>query len=346
MSVSESNLNRTSQYFRCVGILSEMNLKREDAEIKLKKDGQPNGTMDGERIFGSVAVKTDSGIHTFRVFAQSHKSNGEENKRWKMYCAMLDWNPQINGNGGEPTLVNLEGTVGINDYVGQDGEIRSSLQWNVGTANTKATAEEPKGTTLKATLFISAIKPEIRQEEETGRLIVTLYGADNNGACFPVNAIVGEDMADDFADCYETGMTVSFELELSVRHVGGEKQGATKKFGRAGKVAVNNGFDVQELIIVGGDDEIEEPDELTTEDENGNEVEVKTAWINPAAMKKAIKARAQMLEEKKKNPPEKGKSASDSLKAKKQAAKEKMKAGMKGQTSFEEFDDDDDEFPF
>lgn len=346
MNVSESTLQKSSQYFRCVGILSEMNLKREDAEIKLKKDGQPNGTMDGERIFGSVAVKTDNGIHTFRVFAQSHKSNGEENKRWKMYCAMLDWNPQINGNGGEPTLVNLEGTVGINDYVGQDGEIRSSLQWNVGTANTKATAEEPKGTTLKATLFISAIKPEIRQEEETGRLLVSMYGADNNGACFPVNAIVGEDMADDFADCYETGMTVPFELELSVRHVGGEKQGATKKFGRAASVAVNNGFDVQELIIVGGDDEIEELDELTTEDENGNEVEVKTAWINPAAMKKAIKARAQMLEEKKKNPPEKGKSASDSLKAKKQAAKEKMKAGMKGQTSFEEFDDDDDEFPF
>lgn len=346
MSISESTLQKSSQYFRCVGILSEMNLKREDAEIKLKKDGQPNGTMDGERIFGSVAVKTDNGIHTFRVFAQSHKSNGEENKRWKMYCAMLDWNPQINGNGGEPTLVNLEGTVGINDYVGQDGEIRSSLQWNVSTANTKATAEEPKGTTLKATLFISAIKPEMRQEEETGRLLVSMYGADNNGACFPVNAIVGEDMADDFADCYETGMTVPFELELSVRHVGGEKQGATKKFGRAASVAVNNGFDVQELIIVGGDDEIEEPDELTTEDENGNEVEVKTAWINPAAMKKAIKARAQMLEEKKKNPPEKGKSASDSLKAKKQAAKEKMKAGMKGQTSFEEFDDDDDEFPF
>ena len=345
MSVSESFLQKSSQYFRCVGILSEMNLKREDAEIKLKKDGQLNGIMDGERIFGSVAVKTDNGIHTFRVFAQSHKSNGEENKRWKMYCAMLDWNPQINGNGGEPTLVNLEGTVGINDYVGQDGEIRSSLQWNVGTANTKATAEEPKGTTLKATLFISAIKPEIRQEEETGRLLVSMYGADNNGACFPVNAIVGEDMADDFTDCYETGMTVPFELELSVRHVGDEKQGTTKKFGRAASVAVNNGFDVQELIIVGGDDEIEEPDELTTEDENGNEVEVKTAWINPAAMKKAIKARAQMLEEKKKNPPEKGKSASDSLKAKKQAAKDKMKGGMKSQGSYVEFEDDDD-MPF
>lgn len=349
MSVSESNLNRTSQYFRCVGTLSEMNLKREDAEIKLKKDGQPNGTMDGERIFGSVAVKTDNGIHTFRVFAQSHKSNGEENKRWKMYCAMLDWNPQINGNGSEPTLVNLEGTVGINDYAGQDGEIRSSLQWNVGTANTKATAEEPKGTTLKATLFISAIKPEIRQEEETGRLIVTLYGAEANGTCFPITAIVDEEMADAFNDCYEVGMTVPFELELVSRHVGNENTGGAKKFGRAGKVAVNNGFDVQELMLVGGDDEIEEPDELTTEDENGNEVEVKTSWINPKAMAKAIKARAQMLEELKNNPPEKksGGKGNSSLQAKKQAEKNKMKAGMKAsQTSFADFDDDDDEMLF
>ena len=99
-------------------------------------------------------------------------------------------------------------------------------------------------------------------------------------------------------------------------------------------------------MLVGGDDEIEEPDELTTEDENGNEVEVKTQWINPVAMKKAIKARAQMLEELKNNPPEKksnGKGNS-SLQAKKQAAKDKMKGGMKASHPVNApFDMDDEE---
>lgn len=347
MSVSESILTKTSNWFRCVGYLSESNLKREDCDIKQKDaNGQDAGTVKGERIMGSVAVKTDNGIHTFNVYAQSLTSKGEESKQWKMYCDMLNWNPQIGGDPSiEPTLVNIEGAVSVNDYVNQQGEVKSGLRWRVGRANTKASADEPKGTTLKVTALVQSIKPEIRQEEETGRLIVTLYGAEANGTCFPITAIVDEDMADAFTDCYEVGMTVPFELELVSRHVGNENTGSAKKFGRAGKVAVNNGFDVQELMLVGGDDEIEEPDELTTEDENGNEVEVKTQWINPVAMKKAIKARAQMLEELKNNPPEKkGNKGNSSLQAKKQAAKDKMKGGMKAQASFDAFDDEEDPF--
>lgn len=349
MSVSESVLSKTANWFRCVGTVSELSLKREDCDIKQKDtNGQDAGTKKGERIMGSVAVKTDNGIHTFNVYAQSLTSKGEENKQWKMYCDMLDWNPQIGGDSSvEPTLVNIEGAVSVNDYVNQQGEVKSSLRWRVGRANTKASPDEPKGTTLKVTTLIQSIKPEVRQEEETGRLIVTLYGAEANGTCFPITAIVDEDMADAFTDCYEVGMTVPFELELISRHVGNENTGAAKKFGRAGKVAVNNGFDVQELMLVGGDEEIEEPDELTTEDENGNEVEVKTQWINPVAMKKAIKARAQMLEELKNNPPEKksGGKGNSSLQAKKQAAKDKMKGGMKAQSSYVELEDDD-ELPF
>ena len=347
MSVSESILMKTSNWFRCMGYLSESNLKREDCEIKQKDaNGQEAGTKKGERIMGSVAVKTDNGIHTFNVYAQSLTSKGEESKQWKMYCDMLNWNPQIGGDSSvEPTLVNIEGTVSINDYVNQRGEISSTLRWRVGRANTKASPEDAKGTTLKATLYINSITPEICQEEETGRLCVTLYGAEGNGTCFPVNAIVDEDMADDFESCYEVGMTVPFEFELVSRHVGGENKGEAKKFGRAGKVAVNNGFDVQELMLVGGDDEIEEPDELTTEDENGNEVEVKTQWINPKAMKKAIKVRAQMLEQLKANP-SKQTVKSTSVKAAKQAQKDRMKAGMKtgGVAPFDDMDSDDDIF--
>ena len=348
MSVNDSILKKSANWFRCVGYLSESNLKREDCDIKQKDaNGQNTGTKKGERIMGSVAVKTDNGIHTFNVYAQSLTSKGEESKQWKMYCDMLNWNPQIGGDSSiEPTLVNIEGAVSINDYVNQQGEVKSGLRWRVGRANTKASPDEPKGTTLKVTTIIQSIKPEVRQEEETGRLIVTLYGAEANGTCFPITAIVDEDMADAFTDCYEVGMTVPFELELISRHVGNENTGVAKKFGRAGKVAVNNGFDVQELMLVGGDDEIEEPDELTTEDEDGNEVEVKTQWINPVAMKKAIKARAQMLEELKNNSPEKksGGKGNSSLQAKKQAAKDKMKGGMKAQASFDPFDDEEDPF--
>lgn len=343
-------LQKTSSWFRSVGYLYESGLKREACDIKLKDDsGKVTSTTKGERILGNIAIKTDNGIHTFNVYAQNLTSKGEEAKQWKMYTDMLNWNPQIGGDSSvEPTLVNIEGSISVNDYVDQQGQIRSGLRWRVSRANTKVSPEDNKGTTLKATLFIHSMVPEMRQEEETGRLIVTLYGAENNGTCFPVSAIVDEDMADDFQSCYEVGMTVPFEFELVSRHVGGQANTRTKKFGRAGKVAVNNGFDVQELMLVGGDDEIEEPDELTTEDENGNEVEVKTQWINPEAMKKAIKERAKYLEEMKNNS-SKQDNIGSSLQAKKQAAREKMKSGMKNNhpvddSSFDAFDSEDDLF--
>lgn len=291
-----TTLNKTSQYYRCVGTLSEMNLKREPTKITLKENGKEVGTANGERIMGNIAVETEHGVHTFNVYAQNLTAKGEEAKQWKMYCDMLDWNPKIGGKSGEePTLVNVEGTVEINDYVGQDGKVKSGLRWRIGRANTKVNPDDPTGTTLKATLFVAGMKEEVRNEEETGRLIVTLYGANNNGACFPIEAIVDEEMADDFTNSYEVGMTVPLEIELVSRHIGGNK-GGKKKFGRSSDVSVNNGFDIQELIIVGGENEIEEPDELTTEDEDGNEVEVKTQWINPKAMKLAIKERNNMLE--------------------------------------------------
>ena len=46
-----------------------------------------------------------------------------------------------------------------------------------------------------------------------------------------------------------------------------------------------------------GLDIVEEPDELTVEDEDGNEVEVKTNWMNPVAVKKAIKAYQMRMDE-------------------------------------------------
>ena len=68
-------------------------------------------------------------------------------------------------------------------------------------------------------------------------------------------------------------------------------------------------------------------------------------------MTKAIKARAQILEELKNNPPEKkiGGKGNNSLQAKKQAAKDKMRGGMKASHpvssgAFFDMDEDEDLF--
>lgn len=53
MSVSESILTKTSNWFRCIGYLSESNLKREDCDIKLKDaNGQDAGTKRANVLWG------------------------------------------------------------------------------------------------------------------------------------------------------------------------------------------------------------------------------------------------------------------------------------------------------
>lgn len=298
MAVSDSKLSKSANYFRCVGTLSESSLIKEDCDITVFGLNGAKKKVRGERVRGNLAIETDSGIHNFNVFAQSLTSKGEPNKLWKMYCDMLEWNPAIDGNREQdPSYVNVEGSVSINDYINKSGEVSTNLRWKVFRGDTtRISPDEPSGTTLKATAFIQAIAPEIRNEQETGRLKVTLYATEFNGTCFPIETFVEADMAQDFEGVYEVGQTVPFEIELNSRHIGGAKP-QERKFGHAAKVSVNSGFDVQELIIVGGDNEIEQPENLTTEDENGNIVEVKTDWINPVALKKAIKVREQMLAE-------------------------------------------------
>lgn len=348
----QSELNKSKQYFRSIGTVNELALKLEDCDCKYKdKDGN-QVTKKGERIMGNVSVRTGRGIHVFSVYFQSVGYDGEENKRWKMANDMLSWNPEINGNKDEPvTMVNIEGTVDINDYP-KDGKVYSNLRWRVGKASTKVAPDETTGTSLVATCYLHSIKPEIVNEDETGRLLVTFMCGNGKGACFPVDAILdekalvdilGEDAfeADDFTDAVETGNTYPITFERVCRHVGDKKK-AKKMLGGKGSVDVNNGFDIEELLIVGVDEKVEEPEE--TEDEDGNPIKDTTGYIDPAVMKKAMKIRANMLDELKNNPPEKKGGKAESFKDKKAKASGKSMGKNKNVDVEDEGEDSDDPF--
>lgn len=339
----ENILNKTKNYFRCIGTLYEKALERKAIKVKqFDADRNLVGEVDGEAITGKIAVRTTNGIMTFGVYYSTPNSYPDkdgkyvEGRQWGMAKKMMEWVPEIGNNGETPTEINLEGTVDINDY-NKDGKVYSNLRWRISRAEHNTT--DSNGCSLNATCYIYKIMPEVRNDDETGRLLVTLYAADNRGRCYPIDAIVEADMADAFTDAYETEQTVNFDFDRIMRHVG-SKSTTKKAFGKASSVTVNSGFDVEELIITGADEPIEEPDELTTEDENGNEVEVKTEWINPKTMKKAIKARAQMLEELKDKPADTKKPTS---------FKEKKAAMSKPKTKpSEDFVDEllDDDMPF
>ena len=330
--MDNSVLNRTKNWFRAVATVSENALTREDAKIKVKDADGTAHEVAGERIRGKVALDIGSGIKTFDVFGQNLTSKGEPNKQWAMYEAMLNWNPKINGDPTkEPTKVAVEGSVAINDYVGADGEVKSALRWSISRGNTQVSADEPLGCSINFTGFIRKIVPEIRNDEETGRLNVELLGVDSQGAVFPMSVIVDEDLADSFTDAYEIGQTANFDIDIIMVHVG-EKRAKKKAFGKAASTNINTGFDVEERRITGGDEPIEEPED---EDENGNIID--NGWLNPEAIKLAIKERDKKLAELKANPPKK---ATETASA---PAKKTSKFSKKPDMNST---DDDDDFGF
>lgn len=332
-----NTLNKTKNFYRAIGTVSEIKLKRDTVKIDLKDEkGNVTGSATTNRIMGEVSVCVGKGVMSFNTYQTELNSfcdkNGKhDNPRWKMAEAMTEWNPKINGDPNiEPTVVEISGTVAINDYP-KDGEVRSSLRWNISKATTNADISN-KGASLGVVGYIQSIKPEVVGEEATGRLKVRLYGADGNGACFPIDCIVDEELADDFTDTFAVGQTIEADIDVHCTHVGGDSN-KKKQFGRSASVAMNTGYDKRELMIVGAD-VIEEPDELTVEDENGNEVPVKTKWIDPATMKKAIKEREKHLDELKNGEGNDKKSATKSTGS-------KLKEAKKSNYDFENSDEDE-----
>lgn len=367
MSVSESNLNQTFNRFRATGTVDEMGMLEQQPNgdwkqvplriVKTTRDKYVDGQQTNEKIpceqlRGTVTLKTNKGIQAFNFNFFSVNSDGTPNENtWKMAKKIAEWvpatNPPKEKQDMEPSYVTMQGRVGIYDNVGKDGKMYSNLQWTANAKCQHAKDDEPSGCSLVAIAYLNGYRKETipngEEQEETGRLIVDLYGADNRGQCFPITCYVEADMADVFEENFEVGQTLDCEFNRVIRHVGATKPKKRTFGGGKSDVTVSSGFDVEELILVGAD-EIEEPEELTTIDENGNEVEVKTKWINPTAMKKAIKARAAMLEQKleeRKSGNGSKKGGNSSLQAKKQAAK----MGSKTQ-SFVADEMDDEEDPF
>lgn len=338
-----TTLNQSKQNFRCIGLVNELNLTREDCEIKVKdKNGNDDGTRNGERIRGKVSIRLENNfIKTFDVFFNSLNSRGEENKQWKNAEAMLELNPEIDGDRErEPSLVVVDGRVAQNDYKGTDNLIHSNLRWNVSRISTsRITEDDTKACTLSGNFFIKNIREETKDDENTGRLLVTLIGVDYGASPIIVETVVEEDLADDFSDLYEVGQTANFDIDVTAEHIG-EKITGKKKFGTGGAIAVNNGYDKETLVIVGGDEPIEEPED---EDEDGNIID--NGWIDPKAMKIALKERENKLEELKEsdNTSKTEKASLSSLKK----AKSANKTTTKKKIEIEDFDDDeDDDSPF
>ena len=338
-------LNKSKNFYRCVGTVYELGLKREDCEVKLYEDGKPTGEkVKAECIKGKFGVRTDGGIVTFMIYFASKGLDGEESRQWKMATDMMELNPEVGGNGNAPSVVVVEGRLENNMFMSRDGkEVKEAPQFRVSKVSTTAYKEGMEyGITVNMSGCMTKNVPETKmvdgEAEETGRGVMTVYMANGKGEVFPVTVIVPDDLVDDVNDAVEAGCTIDATLDVNTITFGGvaKKHG----IGRAGKIDTSNVSTRTEFVLAGMDI-VDEPDEKYIEDENGKQTPIKTLWMDSSVVKKAIKMYQVKKDEFAKNGGNKAtKSNSTSNLKDKKAEYKSKRVGKKATNDFEDFGDD------
>ena len=338
-------LNKSKNFYRCVGTVYELGLKKEDCEVKLYADGKPTGEkVKAECIKGKFGVRTDGGIVTFMIYFASKGLDGKESRQWKMATDMMELNPEVGGNGNAPSVVVVEGRLENNMFMSRDGkEVKEAPQFRVSKVSTTAYKEGMEyGITVNMSGCMTKNVPETKmvdgEAEETGRGVMTVYMANGKGEVFPVTVIVPEDLVDDVNDAVEAGCTIDATLDVNTITFGGvaKKHG----IGRAGKIETSNVSTRTEFVLAGMDI-VEEPDEKYIEDEDGKQTPVKTLWMDSSVVKKAIKMYQVKKDEFAKNGGNKATKSNSTPNLKDKKAEYKSKrVGKKVTNDFDDFDDD------
>ena len=345
-------LNKSKNFYRCVGTVYELGLKREDCEVKIFENGVATGEkVSAECIKGKFGVRTDGGIVTFMIYFASKGLDGKESRQWKMATDMLELNPEVNGDGGAPSVVVVEGRLENNMFMSRDGkEVKEAPQFRVSKVSTTAYKEGMEyGITVNMsgcmTKNVSETKMVDGEAEETGRGVMTVYMANGKGEVFPVTVIVPEDLVDDVNDAVEAGCTIDATLDVDTITFGGvaKKHG----IGGAGKIDTSNVSTRTEFVLAGMDI-VDEPDELYIEDEDGKQTPVKTLWMDSSVVKKAIKMYQVKKDEFAKNGGNKATKSNSTTNLKDRKAEHKAKrVGKKATNNFDDFEEiAGDDLPF
>ena len=256
-----ADIKSTTINGKIIGNLDEKALELQ-VGVKKEKDGKQYTT---DIIKGKLVV---SG-YEINVFAQSSFAD-KENKMFAgiktIYDTYVD-KIQAVKEGKEADTVEVAIKYECNDYAAPTAA-PTEIKTGTRISFFKAT-RVPHDTPHKAEIdidgaVIRSMAPEIKDEEETGRLIVEVATFDYNSKLKPFKFIVengteedGTDtLVDDFENTFEAGQTVRLYCELRKIQIGGETSKKKAAFGK--KVDVNTGFTIIEAYIVGGEEPYEE----------------------------------------------------------------------------------------
>jgi hypothetical protein len=205
-------------------------------------------------ITGEIDIETAEGsAHTIRVFSYAAKQDGSENGIYKgLLTVMNEYKSVAKVGRDEADKVRITvGNLGVNEYFGQDGQLKSFPQLSTNFINRVQANEEysPKAE-FEVEIIVQSVTDEVVKEEETGRAKVKAFLPVYGGKLVPIEFIVADSGAVDYIkDNYTKGATAKIFGDI-INHVEVTETEVEVGFGKPQKKVSRK--TVREFVITGG----------------------------------------------------------------------------------------------
>ena len=221
----ETTLKALKNEVNVIGRVKEVNL-----EEGTTRDGKEN-------IKGNVIVLVEENVNgevrshdiRVRVYSNKFKRDGNVNGLFSGYETVMNEYKSIadTGNKHEADLVHVQGTLELNEFIGQDGSKHSNNQVSAKFFNRITTDDVKKRKGPKATATLEAVVEGIKDSldseglptgaKELSGFNVDFFGSlrDNSRPIVPFKAVVPEALADAFDGLYDVGDTGKFTLKIN-----------------------------------------------------------------------------------------------------------------------------------
>lgn len=234
-------------------------LKKKELQVK---------TFSGDEVLsGHLIVETSPGnevrIDTYvnRMTRATKDKPSYESAYWKNQKRMYDEYvsmAELMKNGldeetarQQATRFSVRASLGLNDYVARDGSLvsvpRISSNFSFYSRIAEGTPFEPSAR-FELEGYIAKMRPEMKGDDETGRLLLDLIVPNYNGAAQPLSFVATEEASAYIGDHYEVGNTVQVYGEFVNR----VNVVATRKAGFAREEISEQKTYVSEMLIDNG----------------------------------------------------------------------------------------------
>jgi hypothetical protein len=214
-------------------------------------------SKEGLNIELDIEVEENE-VHTFKAMTRYKKKDGSDNGIAKGYQTVINEYLTVAKHGRDQAdkVRVTQGKIGLNDYLGQDGMLKSYPELSTNFVNRIGAGDEfnPRAE-FDVEIFVKSVVPEIKNEEETGRVkvnaIIPVFGA----KVIPFEFMVSQEGAEWVSDNYEVGCTTRVYGDIvNFREV--KETEVPVAFGKPQKKITTK--TIREYLITGGIDPYEE----------------------------------------------------------------------------------------